>query len=53
MNHPDFLRLEGGPHTVEDDRRELRRSAKADADLNERFLRALMGDDEYEAWDSD
>jgi hypothetical protein len=53
MKHPEFLRLDGGPRTIDDDRRELRRSAKANADANERFLRNLMGDDEYEMWDND
>jgi hypothetical protein len=53
MNEPEYLRLEGGPTTVEDDQRELRRIAKHDADSNERYLRNLMGDDEYEVWDND
>jgi hypothetical protein len=53
MNEPEYLKLKGGPTTVEDDQRELRRIAKRDADTNERSLRNLMGDDEYEAWDND
>lgn len=49
----EHLRIKGGPKTIEDDQRELRRIAKLDADANERYLRNLLGDDEYEAWDND
>jgi hypothetical protein len=53
MNWPKFLRIAGGPTTIEDDRRELRDIEKAAADINERFMRDLLGDDEYEDWDND
>lgn len=53
MNHPEYLRLDGGAMTVEDDRLELRKVAKLDAGINEKYLRDLIGDDEYEAWDND
>jgi hypothetical protein len=53
MREPEFLRLPGGVRTPEDDRRELRRVAKAGAGASERFLRDLMGDDVYEDWDND
>jgi hypothetical protein len=53
MRHPEYLRLDGGLNTIDDDRNELRRVAKQSAGQNEKFLRDLMGDDEYEAWDND
>lgn len=53
MSGPEFLRIAGGPITIEDDKRELRKVAKIDADANERFMRDLLGDDEYENWDND
>jgi hypothetical protein len=53
MNNPEYLRIPGGVTAPEDDQRELRRVAKMDAGANERYLRSLMGDDEYEAWDND
>ena len=53
MNNPEYLRIPGGVTSPEDDRRELRRVAKMDAGVNEKYLRSLMGDDEYEAWDND
>ena len=49
----EHLRIAGGPNTVADDQRELRRMAKRDADANERYLRDLLGDDVYEYWDND
>lgn len=49
----EHLRVIGGVRTPEDDRRELRRIAELDAGANERYLRDLMGDDEYEDWDND
>ena len=48
----EHLRIAGGPTTIEDDKRELRKVAKIDADCNERFMRDLLGDDEDEAWDN-
>lgn len=48
----EHLRIAGGPTTFEDDKRELRKVAKIDADCNERFMRDLLGDDEYEDWDN-
>ena len=48
----EHLRIAGGPITIEDDQRELRKVAKIDADANERFMRDLLGDDEYEDWDN-
>jgi len=53
MSVPEFLRIAGGPTTIEDDKRELRKAAKINADSNERFMRDLLGDDEYEDWDND
>lgn len=53
MIYQEFLRLPGGPKSIEDDQRELRRIEKLDAGANERFLRSLLGDDEYEDWDND
>ena len=49
----EHLRIAGGQTTPEDDKRELRKVAKIDADANERFMRDLLGDDEYEDWDND
>ena len=49
----EHLRINGGPKTVDDDRRELRRAAKRDAGASERYLRDLVGDDVYERWDND
>jgi hypothetical protein len=49
----EHLRIDGGPTTPEDDKRELRRIEKLDADANERYMRDLLGDDEYEDWDND
>lgn len=49
----EHLRIAGGSTTPEDDKRELRKVAKIDADANERFMRDLLGDDEYEDWDND
>lgn len=53
MRQPDFHRIPGGMTTFDDDQRELRRVAKSDAGASERYLRALLGDDVYEAWDND
>jgi hypothetical protein len=54
MSNFEHLRIDSNSSkTVEDDRRELRRVAKLDADANERYLRDLFGDDEYEDWDND
>jgi hypothetical protein len=52
MTNQEHLRVAGGPRSVEDDIRLLREIAKLDADANERYLRNLMGDDEYEDWDN-
>lgn len=49
----EHLRVAGGPVTIEDDQRELRRVEKLDAGANERYLRELLGDEEYENWDND
>jgi hypothetical protein len=49
----EYLRISDEPKSIDDDRRELRRVAKLDADANERYLRNLLGDDEYEDWDND
>lgn len=53
MSNIEHLRISDTPRTIEDDLRELRRIEKLDADMNERYLRNLMGDDEYEDWDND
>jgi hypothetical protein len=53
MSDIEHLRINDESKTIEDDRRELRRVAKLDADANERYLRDLLGDDEYEDWDND
>jgi hypothetical protein len=53
MSNIEHLRINDESKTIEDDRRELRRVAKLDADANERYLRDLLGDDEYEDWDND
>lgn len=55
MTHPEYLQPTA-PYlqpTPESDRAEIRRLAKEDASLNERYLRDLMGDDVYEDWDND
>jgi hypothetical protein len=49
----EYLRISDEPKSIDDDRRELRRIAKLDADANERYLRNLLGADEYEDWDND
>lgn len=53
MKYLEHLRIPGGPKTSTDDRRELRRIAKADAGPSERYLRNLIGDEVYESWDLD
>jgi hypothetical protein len=53
MSNFEHLRISDTPKSIDDDRRELRRMAKLDADANEKYLRDLLGDDEYEDWDND
>jgi hypothetical protein len=53
MSNFEHLRISDTPKSIDDDRRELRRMAKLNADANERYLRDLLGDDEYEDWDND
>ena len=50
----EHLRIkESSVVSVDDDRLELRKIARSQADINELYLRGLIGDDEYEDWNSD